>query len=698
MAYTADSPVAKRALSDPSSYAGNSISIGGVNYNKNSSGQFVADTGTTTPTTPTTPSLGNNPAGYSATPTSDQMLVGRDMNKEKAAATNMGLDANSIAGLKVSKLLESTYTQAELAKMPYYQYIKNTEAGNANFSNMQNTGQIQAPTSTMMRPLEEALKTKMSVGKEKLGESDVFKAAGLDPYINLAQSLQQHSTDMQQKYASYANVMQNVAGGLSDSYKGALQQYKDHVEQYNKELDRITTIIDRQAAYQQQLDLISKQSDSAKALKEWENSHPDLSTQQKILEGGYKLVNGKLTTPGSQEDLSNIFNLDQKSNYGFTEPGKLQCGEGYDAITTADSIGDSYGEKMNSVTKRTAPSVGNGLVIPLGKASDGKVANGHVETVIGIDGDNVTTVAWNLDLKGGRSFQTRSISDMQSKYGDNWGFTDSQLDPKYASQITGTSSMGTGDNKKYIDALNTVSSKMTPAKTTEAKKIVTDYLKNGDVESARVYLTNLAIDNRLTTKQKNDYVDFQTVSDEMGRIAKEANFDTGTGIYAKLANDSRKWLALDQDPDYRDLFMQVQQAQASYRRALFGTAVTDSEAESGKQFLIDPSDKAKDVLAKVKGMDSFSQRVVNRIEKNALGGIDLSGGSSAPEGKKYSFDVSSPIVKEIDAATTAAGVDITQDELQAMIDNGYSLEEILANYKKTSSGGLFNNAFNAAKK
>jgi len=168
---------------------------------------------------------------------------------------------------------------------------------------------------------------------------------------------------------------------------------------------------------------------------------------------------------------------------------------------------------------------------------------------------------------------------------------------------------------------NTVG-RLTTNLTKDKRKAVTTEISrlanNGDTEGLKSYVKQLAIDTLPSAKQ-TDYYDFGSVADNMGRLQKTINMDSSSGLYAKLANDQRKWAGLDQDSSYRDLFGQVMQAQAQYRKALSGTSVTPGEAEAGKMFFINPEDKVADVMWKVGNMAKFSQDTMDSITNRAMG-------------------------------------------------------------------------------
>ncbi|MEI6420915.1 MAG: hypothetical protein WCP55_01775, partial [Lentisphaerota bacterium] len=174
--------------------------------------------------------------------------------------------------------------------------------------------------------------------------------------------------------------------------------------------------------------------------------------------------------------LKEAFYLPGKSRISpsFAE-GNKQCGEGSNDITDGKKVGNSYDSKMAVVTKKENPEVGNQLVLPLavgGLVTDSAKQPGHIETVI-IPVNPATgefkTVSWNLDLKGGQTIETHNINTLSSKYGDDWGLSDSTLKPEFANKLSAlntiTKSEKGGDeyNKFYKQGLDELDMKPSDA-------------------------------------------------------------------------------------------------------------------------------------------------------------------------------------------------------------------------------------------
>lgn len=186
--------------------------------------------------------------------------------------------------------------------------------------------------------------------------------------------------------------------------------------------------------------------------------------------------NAEYTGNVPETGLKDIFAIPGKSRVSpqFQE-GHKQCGEAYNDLTEGTKVGNSYDSKMAIVAKdkdgnpkQSNPEVGNGLIIPLGGT-----INGHIETIIQSNpstGD-IKTVSYNRDGKGTQTIQSYNIKDLQSTYGDNWGFSDSKLKSEYATKLSDLSTQTTvqkngGDsyNKFYQQGLNELDMKPSEAK------------------------------------------------------------------------------------------------------------------------------------------------------------------------------------------------------------------------------------------
>lgn len=360
------------------------------------------------------------------------------------------------------------------------------QAGGAANQAQGQVNSLSSPTNSNLRVLEAALNKANNVTNQSIGYSDLATKAGIGTPKSvqaLTQSLQMRGNEMKQNYDGFNYTVHDAAGTQLDAWNAANTQYKNTIDQYNKTVDRITTLNADAVAQENALIQIKAKGEQDRLTQDAIAKIKATATID--LWGDNPGVGnaGPNNVNVSNDTIKDVFTLSGPSKYtsllGNTD-GARECGEGYNQITDGPHMGDNYKtEKMNSVTKQDNPQVGNALILPIG---DPKI--GHVETVIksNLAVGTVTTVAWNLDLKGSRTVQTRNIADMNAKYGKNWGFNDSTLKPEYANKLQ---SVGTDQS---------TSSTKSTSQTDYAKVGLlskTDYDPSKNLDKAAVHMIDL---------------------------------------------------------------------------------------------------------------------------------------------------------------------------------------------------------------
>lgn len=137
------------------------------------------------------------------------------------------------------------------------------------------------PTNATIGVLEQALKAKSGVGNQQLGQSDLFKAAGLGGYAVLAQNLAQHSKEMGQKYDSYANLVNTVGGQMADVWQKALDGYKTAQDSFNKQAELLSRAKEKADDFEQSLILMKKQNDLQKETWQWQQDYQSKLDKEK---------------------------------------------------------------------------------------------------------------------------------------------------------------------------------------------------------------------------------------------------------------------------------------------------------------------------------------------------------------------------------------------------------------------------------
>lgn len=337
------------------------------------------------------------------------------------------------------------------------------------------------PTNATLGVLEQALKMKSGVGNQAIGQSDLFKAAGLNGYAVLAQNLAQRSNEMNQNYQSYANLVGTTASAQADVWSKALEGYKAAQDSWNQQSENLQKAHDKITDWEHSLELMKKQDEMERSRlefsaalshkydsenytsKELSNGHvvffdregnikkeydengdliggdgyggdtsayqyPDAQPGQTIINigGQYGTVNNK--------EFDNLFGV---GSYGG------QCGTWASTISTAEKVGNTWTEKKSHIQVRgqdvlagEMPQAGYKLLLPLGISTD--ESPGHVEVVTSYNpqtGD-IYTVEANRGLDGVIHRGKENINDLIKKYGDNFGFVKGELKSKYSQGIT----------------------------------------------------------------------------------------------------------------------------------------------------------------------------------------------------------------------------------------------------------------------
>jgi hypothetical protein len=152
-----------------------------------------------------------------------------------------------------------------------------------------------------LRILQEAIREKSGVKQAPIGESEIFKQAGVGGYGALSSSLAARKNEIQTNMVDFQNSISQMAGTYSDMAKQALSAYTQSADAYNKEVDRLQKIIDDQNDQAQAIELINHKAKVDEALLKLQRSIPTISEQQDLLDKGYTLdSNGLVTDPAKK--------------------------------------------------------------------------------------------------------------------------------------------------------------------------------------------------------------------------------------------------------------------------------------------------------------------------------------------------------------------------------------------------------------
>lgn len=179
--------------------------------------------------------------------------IARDYNREAETLKKLGTNPLQAANLDPKALYEMTYSPQELANLPEYQNAIAVQDARQSLIN------TPAPSPTLLRPLEDALRIKGNIGKQPLGESSIFKAAGLSGYATLNQSINQNLQDMDTKYNSFVNQVSKIGGAMADTYNTVARKYKVLMDEYKVQTESIQSIMKDLMNHEQAIDLMERQ-------------------------------------------------------------------------------------------------------------------------------------------------------------------------------------------------------------------------------------------------------------------------------------------------------------------------------------------------------------------------------------------------------------------------------------------------------
>lgn len=162
--------------------------------------------------------------------------------------------------------------------------------------------------------------------------------------------------------------------------------------------------------------------------------------------GGYNY-----SSPEYKQQVADIFGVGTSGGW---------CGVFASSISTASSVGDTWGEKAATIEYRDNPTSGDKLLIPAG-VTDG-MGYGHVAVVLSYDpttGD-IQVVESNADGAINKSGNTEdgmitlgtyNINDLRTQYGDNFGFVSGELKEPYADLYNSLSTYSAYNTTDYTD-------------------------------------------------------------------------------------------------------------------------------------------------------------------------------------------------------------------------------------------------------
>ncbi len=352
--------------------------------------------------------------------------------------------AGQIAAFDPEQLRKQGFSEQQIQQM--------TATGQqANQAQQQLSGTPQ-PTNAMLGKLQQALKMKGDVGNMPIGQSELFQQAGIPSegvggYAALSQSLNQRRREMGQQYDSYANLVQQVGGQMSDVYNSALDNYKVTMDRYDKGVAAIEGINEEARQNQFLLDKMTLQDKLDKDLL----SFKDGLERDAAATGGVPGVGGEegdYTYTDPETGLTKDFDPNKQTiidgkivddswmakKFGVGQVGG-HCGTWASTKSTASKVGNSWGEKRTKIDTRSSDAPpGSKLLIPLGVAS-GANPYGHVALKLGQVGSKIYVAESNRNGQKKISMGVYDVNELNNRYGTDWGYASGTFKPGVKDQI-----------------------------------------------------------------------------------------------------------------------------------------------------------------------------------------------------------------------------------------------------------------------
>ena len=254
-----------------------------------------------------------------------------------------------------------------------------------------------------MRILQQAIKAKTGAKSKGIGESEIFKQAGVGGMGALSASLSARGQEMDINQAEFSNIVGKMAGNYRDQANMALERYNIKNEEYNFERDKLE-LLDQEAR------------DEEKQIRLWEEKSridKDLASYKKGLSG----------ITGDDEDAFIADFEAQSDSDGFVSPDDYATAKDY-WINTLNKTPASFDSKFKG---RRNPANPNYDVT--GKEGDTAVEADDVEAITSYKEQNYSKeqlIEWGFDKATVESVYSNK-EDKKSWWDSFWGINEEPM-------------------------------------------------------------------------------------------------------------------------------------------------------------------------------------------------------------------------------------------------------------------------------
>ena len=115
--------------------------------------------------------------------------------------------------------------------------------------------ELSKPNSAL-RILQEAIRAKSGTAQIPLGESEIFKQAGVGGMGALSASLNARSTEIKTNFANFSNIIGQMSGTYKEMAGNALTKYQIATDNYNRERDYLEALDKDMRDHEQSIELL----------------------------------------------------------------------------------------------------------------------------------------------------------------------------------------------------------------------------------------------------------------------------------------------------------------------------------------------------------------------------------------------------------------------------------------------------------
>lgn len=216
----------------------------------------------------------------------------RDFTKEQQKISKLGFSPIQAAQLQsnpqyLKLLFESAYTPQQLKNLPDYQNVLAAEQ-QVQTLGQQATGQAPAiapdgtplpagqPSQAKLSILEGALRDKLRIGQQELGQSKGFEQAGIAQtgtlgFAVLNQSLGQRAQEINDRFTRFQDKMLASAQTMSSVHQDVANRYVLAKDEFNRNVEQFNGVLSQIEQHDRSMNLLEEESRINREAQEMQN-------------------------------------------------------------------------------------------------------------------------------------------------------------------------------------------------------------------------------------------------------------------------------------------------------------------------------------------------------------------------------------------------------------------------------------------